>query len=285
MELVKTIIKMDEIVKDKQSHQQTIGYVATMGYLHEGHLNLVKQARNDCDIVVMSIFVNPLQFGPNEDFESYPRDEERDKQLAEDAGVDYLFMPQASEMYPTESFMKIRVEKGTDVLCGASRPGHFDGVATVVMKLFQIIEPTKAYFGLKDAQQVAIIKNMVKTFNLKLDIVACPTVREDDGLAKSSRNVYLSEKERALAPQLAMSLNEAKMLMEKGMHSRADIISFLQQKMQQISLGKTDYVDVLSFPALEAKELLKGDVIVALAYQFEKARLIDSILVTIKEEL
>ncbi|WP_413380567.1 pantoate--beta-alanine ligase [Alkalihalobacillus sp. 1P02AB] len=264
---------------------KTIGYVATMGFLHEGHLQLVAKAKEQCDVVVMSIFVNPLQFGPNEDFERYPRDEKRDSELAEKAGVDYLFYPTVEEMYPEEQMMEIRVTQGTDVLCGASRPGHFDGVAVVVMKLFQIVQPNKAFFGLKDAQQVAVIENMVRAFDIPVEVIRCETVREEDGLAKSSRNVYLSDEERKLAPQLYQTLLKGCELVLGGTTERDQIISFLTSELNGLSLGKLDYTDVLSFPSLKAEKQLTGEVIIALAYQFKQARLIDNVIVRVGEEL
>src|SRR5690625_2644043 len=204
MKIIRTINEMKtqlNKVKDK-----SVGFVPTMGYLHEGHLSLVKEAREENDIVVMSIFVNPLQFGPNEDFERYPRDEERDARVAEEAGVDLLFIPDVEEMYPETMGIKMTIDKGTNVLCGRSRPGHFDGVITVLTKLFHLVQPTNAYFGLKDAQQFAVVNTLINELNFPITLVGLPTVREANGLAKSSRNVYLSSKEREEATSLYKSL-------------------------------------------------------------------------------
>src|SRR5690625_4888411 len=204
MKIIRTINEMKtqlNKVKDK-----SVGFVPTMGYLHEGHLSLVRKAREENDIVVMSIFVNPLQFGPNEDFDRYPRDEERDAQIAKEHGVHILFLPDVTEMYPEELGIKMSIHKGTNVLCGKSRPGHFDGVITVLTKLFHIVEPTKAYFGLKDAQQFAVVNTLLNELNFPLELVGLPTVREEDGLAKSSRNVYLSPSERDEATSIYSSL-------------------------------------------------------------------------------
>lgn len=192
------IESIGEMIKEREKLDgKSVGLVPTMGYLHEGHLSLVEAAKQECDVVVMSIFVNPLQFGPEEDFDRYPRDLERDQRLAREHGVDILFVPQAEEMYPKKPAATVKVTGITEVLCGKSRPGHFDGVATVVMKLFQLVRPRRAYFGQKDAQQVAVIHRMAEDLNVPVEIVACPIVREKDGLAMSSRNVYLTEEERA----------------------------------------------------------------------------------------
>ena len=202
MKVVKTIAELKDIVHSVKAQGQTIGLVPTMGYLHEGHLTLATKASQDNDVVMMSIFVNPTQFGPNEDFDSYPRDLPRDVKLAQSVGVDVIFAPSVEEMYPTDGGIRIYAGRQATILCGASRPGHFDGVLQVVAKLFHLAEPTRAYFGQKDAQQVAIISTMVRDFNFPLDICVVPVVREEDGLAKSSRNVYLTEQDRREAPAI-----------------------------------------------------------------------------------
>lgn len=210
MVVVQKIQEMKEIAKKLKKEGKSIGFVPTMGYLHEGHLSLVRLSKQQNDITIMSIFVNPIQFGPNEDYDRYPRDFERDKSLAEKEGVDYIFYPSVEEMYPEDFKTVVSVKKITEIMCGKSRPGHFDGVATVVLKLFNIVNPDRAYFGQKDAQQLAVIKQMVKDLNLDVEIVPCPIVREQDGLAMSSRNVYLSEEERKSATVLYRALNLAK---------------------------------------------------------------------------
>ncbi len=275
MNIATTIKAAREEIKHARAAGKTIGFVPTMGYLHEGHLSLIAEAQKKHDFVVISIFVNPLQFGPNEDFLRYPRDIERDERLAKNAGVDLIFYPAVEEMYPAEPPMVIHVERGVDVLCGASRPGHFDGVATVVMKLFQIVQPDEAFFGQKDAQQVAIIMNMVSMFNVPLTICSCPTVREEDGLARSSRNVYLSEEERKEAPFLYKTLKYGAELIRSGVRSRDEVISAMKEKLEKGS-GTIDYIDILAYPSLEKKTELSGKLILALAYHYKHARLIDN---------
>ncbi|WP_100407240.1 pantoate--beta-alanine ligase [Bacillus solitudinis] len=284
MNIVKTINELRERIDDCKKKNKSVGFVPTMGFLHEGHLRLIKQAREANDIVVLSIFVNPLQFGPNEDFERYPRDFKRDERLAREAGVDVLFYPTVTEMYPKEPMMTIHVTQGVDVLCGASRPGHFDGVTTVVMKLFQIVLPDRAYFGLKDAQQVAIIMNMVETFNVPIDVVACETVREDDGLAKSSRNVYLSVDERQAAPLLYQALQKTKAYIENHFCTRTEGMTFLYEQLSEQPIGAIDYIDILSYPRLERVNELTGTIIIALAYRYEHARLIDNLLLNVQKK-
>ncbi len=276
MKIIRTINEMTNKIKEL-SHE-TIGFVATMGFLHEGHLSLVRKAKEENDLVVMSIFVNPLQFGPNEDFEEYPRNEEQDTDIAEKAGIDVLFMPTVKEMYPEELAIKMTIEKGTDVLCGRSRPGHFDGVGTVLTKLFHIIEPNYAYFGLKDAQQFAIVHNLVRQLNFPLQVVGLPTIREADGLAKSSRNVNLSDRERAEAKQLYKSLQYAQKLLVDGIKNPDIIKAEVQKMLQKETNGIIDYIEILSFPNLGQISTIKEQIIIAVAVQFEQARLIDNIL-------
>jgi pantoate--beta-alanine ligase len=264
----------------------TIGFVPTMGYLHEGHLSLIRRCRSECDVTVMSIFVNPLQFGPGEDYDTYPRDEKRDLEMAEKAGVDYVFMPDVQTMYPRKPLTKVSVSKVTERLCGASRPGHFDGVATVVTKLFNLIRPDRAYFGLKDAQQVAVIRQMVDDLNIPVTIVPCPTVRESDGLALSSRNVRLSPEERKQAPVLYESLRLAeRRAAEPGM-TVGQLKSLITEHIGTAPLAVIDYVEVARFPSLEtpedgvplSEELANGPLLAALAVKFGQTRLIDNIL-------
>ncbi|MFB5265936.1 pantoate--beta-alanine ligase [Paenibacillus enshidis] len=263
--------------------EKKVGFVPTMGYLHEGHASLMRAAREQSDIVVLSIFVNPIQFGPGEDFESYPRDEERDAAVARREGVDILFIPTVEVMYPQPTRTKIRVSGLTDRLCGASRPGHFDGVTTVVAKLFNMVQPDYAFFGMKDAQQVAVLQQMVTDLNINVQIVPCPIVREHDGLALSSRNVYLSEEEREQALVLSRSLREAHEGISQGqMATVGELRSFLEAGITSVPLARIDYVEILTFPSLQplkAEERLddiKEDVIAALAVFFGKTRLIDN---------
>lgn len=282
MKVIATIKEMQALIKKEKKQAQTIGFVPTMGFLHDGHISLMRQARAQNDSVVLSIFVNPLQFGPNEDFAAYPRDFERDQQLAKEEGVDYLFYPTVEEMYPRESSVTVHVKARTDVLCGQSRPGHFDGVATVLTKLFHIISPDRVYFGMKDAQQVAVVDGLVTDFNFPLEIVPVDTVREADGLAKSSRNVNLSLVERREATVLYESLLLAKELIVGGESKQDVIISSMKTLIESNSTGKIDYIKIYSFPSLTQMPRLEGKIIIALAVQFKKARLIDNLILEIK---
>ncbi|NLL05472.1 MAG: pantoate--beta-alanine ligase [Clostridiaceae bacterium] len=281
MRLVDTINEMKAIIKSNRAMGKTIGFVATMGYLHEGHLSLVNRSVQDNDFTVVSIFVNPTQFGPNEDFEKYPRDMERDLSLAEAAGVDVVFAPSVAEMYPEKYKTYVNVEDITGILCGQSRPGHFRGVTTVVNKLFNIIEPHKAYFGQKDAQQVIVLKKMVRDLNMNLEIVTCPIIREADGLAMSSRNVYLNSEERKSAIILSKSLFEAEELIKQGERNCAKIVQYLKDKIGSEALAEIDYVEVVSGDGLEVIEQISGSVLIALAVRFGKTRLIDNIMVEV----
>ena len=276
MKIIRTIKEMKEQVKKHKN--QTIGFVPTMGFLHEGHLSLAKKAKKENDLVVMSIFVNPLQFGPNEDFDAYPRDEQKDQVTAEEHGVDILFIPSVTEMYPKKMGIKLIVEQGTDVLCGRSRPGHFDGVGTVLTKLFHIVQPTNAYFGLKDAQQFAVVHRLVEQLNFPLQLVGLPTIREADGLAKSSRNVYLSPNERQEATALYQSLQYAQNRIVDGMKNPDIIITEVKKLLHEKTSGTIDYVELLSYPTLTEVTTINEQIIIAVAVQFNQARLIDNIL-------
>ncbi len=278
MKITRTI---DEIKTELNKVKgKTIGFVPTMGYLHEGHLSLVKKAREESDIVVLSIFVNPLQFGPNEDFDRYPRDEARDASLAEENGVDILFLPTVDTMYPEEMHIEMKVTKGTEVLCGRSRPGHFDGVATVLTKLFHIVEPDQTYFGLKDAQQFAVVHTLISQLNFPIRLVGLPTVREKDGLAKSSRNVYLSEKEREEATILYKALQLGQSLIQDGEKESEVIVEKVVAYLRSHTSARIDYVELLSYPDLKSIVEVEEQVILALAVHFEKARLIDNIIIS-----
>ncbi|MBE5397836.1 pantoate--beta-alanine ligase [Brevibacillus borstelensis] len=282
MQQVVTIAELRQHLKEARRQGKRVGLVPTMGYLHEGHLSLVNEAKKHCEIVVMSIFVNPLQFGPNEDFDRYPRDMERDLKMAASAGVDFVFSPSVGEMYPQQVKTNVSVSGVSEPLCGRSRPGHFDGVATVVLKLFQIVQPDYAFFGQKDAQQVAVVEQMVRDLSVPVTIIPCPIVREADGVAMSSRNVYLSAEERKQAAVLYRSLQ----LAEKKVASGADLDSVRDEMIRTIEaepLADIDYVELLRYPDLtkpEAPE--KGDrVLIALAVRFGKTRLIDNVIVTV----
>ncbi|MFN3366289.1 MAG: pantoate--beta-alanine ligase [Exiguobacterium mexicanum] len=254
----------------------TIGFVPTMGYLHEGHLSLVEAAKSENDLVVMSIFVNPTQFGPNEDLDRYPRDFERDEALAREAGVDVLFYPNTETMYPLD-MARVTVRTGADVLCGASRPGHFDGVLTVVSKLFNLVRPTRAYFGLKDAQQVALIEGYVRDYFVPVEIRRCPIIREESGLAKSSRNVYLSETEKADASDINRALAEAKDALGQG-KTIQDVKVHLEERLKNIPNSTIDYVEIKDYPTLTEVTSASTELLIAVAVQFERARLIDNVI-------
>lgn len=287
MEVVHTIADLRSRIKAfRRTSDQSVGFVPTMGFLHEGHASLLQKARSQSGLVVLSIFVNPLQFGPGEDFERYPRNTERDLAVAEAAGTDIVFMPSVSEMYPTENRTTVSVSEVTSRLCGASRPGHFDGVATVVSKLFHMVQPDQAFFGLKDAQQVAVIEQMVQDLNFPVEIVPCPILRETDGLAMSSRNVYLSAEERQQALVLSQSLQKAKAFIQSQS-------TFTAQELQQLvsahiltaPLAVIDYVEVLSYPTLEPFDPSHStsSLIIAVAVKFGKTRLIDNLILPVRK--
>src|SRR3954449_11486502 len=244
MKVVNTITELQELIKHEKSQHHSIGLVPTMGFLHEGHRALLKRARQENEMIVLSVFVNPLQFGPNEDLANYPRDFDRDQKVAEEVGVDILFHPSVQEMYPNELSITMQVHKRTNVLCGKSRPGHFDGVVTVLTKLFHIVQPDKVYFGKKDAQQVAVVHGLVKDFNFPLEIIAVDTVREEDGLAKSSRNVYLSAEERVQAPTLYQSLQKAVEMIYEGETDPDRLISSIEDMIKTKTSGEIDYVSI-----------------------------------------
>jgi pantoate--beta-alanine ligase len=268
---------MKKLSKEALEKGKTIGFVPTMGYLHEGHLSLVRKAREENEIVVVSIFVNPTQFGPNEDFNRYPRDLERDLRLLEPIGVDYVFHPSTEEMYPKNYSVYVDEVELSKYLCGAKRPGHFRGVCTVVTKLFNIVKPTRAYFGQKDAQQFRILRRMVENLNLDVEMIEMPIVRESDGLAMSSRNVYLSEEERKEATRLYKSLLRAKELID---HGEMDVKTIKEEMLHVLNhpLLKIDYVEIVDEETLLPLEKIDRRVIIALAVFVGKARLIDNMI-------
>lgn len=277
MQIVHTVAEVREEIKKQRSKDKTIGFVPTMGFLHEGHLSLMREARLQTDYVVVSIFVNPTQFGPNEDLASYPRDFERDASLCTSAEVDLIFAPSVEEMYPEgySTFVDCEGEI-TKRLCGASRPTHFKGVTSVVSKLFNIVLPDKAFFGQKDAQQVAVIEKMVRDLNYNLEIVPCPIVREADGLAMSSRNTYLNESERREALVLSQALKLAKALIDEGERSAEVLIQNMKKKIDESSSATIDYISIVDAGTLDPLETLNDDFLVALAVKIGKTRLIDN---------
>lgn len=280
MKILKSISEVRIVVNNNKDKQ--IGFVPTMGFLHEGHLSLIKKAREENELVFVSIFVNPTQFGENEDLDSYPRDLERDSKLCLNAGVDYIFLPNANEMYGEKFSTFVQVDKLREGLCGKSRPVHFNGVCTVVTKLFNIVKPNKAYFGEKDAQQLAIIKRLVKDLNSDVEIIGCPIVREEDGLAKSSRNSYLSEKERIEARVLSMGLKKCKALLESGERDVQALKKVIEEEINKAESSKIDYIEIVDSESLQEVETVKNKILVAIAVFIGKTRLIDNF--TFEEE-
>lgn len=272
-----------------ENKEPSVGFVPTMGYLHEGHASLLRQARQNNAVTVLSIFVNPLQFGPNEDLSRYPRDEKRDLALAQENGVDIVFLPDVSVMYPKPTKTTVSVSQVTERLCGASRPGHFDGVATVVTKLFNMVQPNKAYFGLKDAQQVAVIEQMTEDLNIPVEIVPCPIIREADGLALSSRNVYLSDEERKQALVLSQALQLAEGWFKEFGTDYIAVKAHIEDHIKSAPLADIDYVELMEYPAirpvygLTSEELKNSRILVALAVRFGRTRLIDNRLFRVED--
>lgn len=257
-----------------------VGMVPTMGALHEGHLSLVRAARAESDVVVVSIFVNPTQFGPGEDLEQYPRDLGRDRLLCEKAGADLIFCPSPEEMYPDGYSTWVEVEDLTAGLCGRSRQGHFRGVCTVVAKLFNVCQPDQAYFGEKDAQQLAVITRMVRDLNMSVQIVSCPTVREPDGLAMSSRNARLSPEQREQAPALFEALSTARQLVQAGERDAKVLDAAIRSVLRKASLGEIDYVEIADAASLRPMATIAGECLMAVAVRFGDVRLIDNVRVS-----
>ncbi len=280
MEIYGEIAKVREQVKAWKREGLTIGFVPTMGYLHEGHKSLIDAARRENDRVAVSIFVNPMQFGPKEDLASYPRDLEKDARLCEAAGVDLIFHPEPEEMYADGFCSYVDMDGLTTELCGKSRPTHFRGVQTVVLKLFHIITPDRAYFGQKDAQQLAVVKRMVKDLNVDTEIIGCPIVREADGLAKSSRNTYLNAQERQAALVLSRSLAAGKKLTDAGEKNAAAVIGAIKAEIEKEPLAKIDYVDIVDFETITPVERIGESTLVAIAVYIGKTRLIDNMIIT-----
>jgi pantoate--beta-alanine ligase len=273
MQVVRTIAEIRAL---RQKLSGTVGFVPTMGYLHEGHLALVRQARRENAAVIVSIYVNPTQFGPREDFGDYPRDLDRDLELLRKEGTDIVFVPLDDEVYPPGFSSWVDVEKVTERLEGASRPGHFRGVATIVAKLFNIVQPTRAYFGQKDAQQVMAIKKMVADLNMNLEVVIVPTIRESDGLAMSSRNIYLNPKERQAATVLFKALTLAQQLRRGGKKDAEGIRRRMALLIQKEPLARVDYVSIADAETLEELNLLDRPAVASLAVRIGKTRLIDN---------
>lgn len=278
MNIVKTIREVREQVREWRKQGLSVGLVPTMGYLHEGHKSLIDCAVVENDRVVVSVFVNPMQFGPKEDLASYPRDLDRDAALCENSGAALVFHPEPEEMYHDDFSSFVDMNTLTGGLCGKTRPIHFRGVCTVVAKLFNIVMPDKAYFGQKDAQQLAVIRHMVSDLNFGIEIVGCPIVREEDGLAKSSRNTYLNEKERRAALILSKSLAKGRELLEMGEADAGKIRTAIADTLSTESLAKVDYVEIVEWDSLEPVRDIKGPVLAAIAVYIGKTRLIDNFI-------
>jgi pantoate--beta-alanine ligase len=280
--VLNTIAAARQWLHAERNSGRTIGLVPTMGFLHEGHLSLIRRAKQRCDRTVVSLFVNPLQFGPGEDYDRYPREFSRDLTLLEGEQTDAVFHPDAGEMVPAPPAISVSAGKMGERLCGESRPGHFNGVATVVAKLFHILEPHRAFFGQKDAQQIAILRAMVRELNFPLELEVCPIVREPDGLAMSSRNVYLSAQERKHATVLYRSLEKARSLIASGTRDAGLIEREMREMVEAVPGTKLDYARVVDTNSLEAIGEVRGEVLVAVAVRFGKTRLIDNMLLAPK---
>ena len=274
MQVTNTIEKTRELVNNWKKEGKTIGLVPTMGYLHEGHASLIRRCREENDIVVVSDFVNPTQFGPNEDLEAYPRDFDRDSALCESIGADLIFCPSPAEMYH-DPHAFVSIDTLSDTLCGKTRPIHFKGVCTVVSKLFNIVKPNRAYFGQKDAQQLAIIRKMVLDLNFDIQIVGCPIVREEDGLAKSSRNTYLSCEERKAALCLSKAVKKGQELIRNGI-AASDVLDPMCEIINSEPLARIDYVSMVDALSMQPVDSVNADVLVAMAVYIGKTRLIDN---------
>lgn len=281
MQAASSIKEVRERVKEWKKQGLTIGFVPTMGYLHEGHASLIRCARDTCDRVVVSIFVNPMQFGEGEDLESYPRDFKADGRLCESLGVDLIFHPDVEEMYEDGFCSFVDMNGLTRELCGRSRPVHFRGVCTVVCKLFHIVTPDKAFFGQKDAQQLAVIRRMVKDLNMDIEIVGCPIIREEDGLAKSSRNTYLSEEERKAALILSQTIRLGEQLVKDGETDAAKLVEAMKRNLSKEPLARIDYVEAVSMEKIEKVDKIEGNVLVAMAVYIGKTRLIDNFITNV----
>ncbi|MBE6330771.1 MAG: pantoate--beta-alanine ligase [Bacteroidales bacterium] len=282
MKVVKTIQEVRDYVLAWRKAGLSVGLVPTMGYLHEGHQSLIRKSVEQNDRTVVSVFVNPIQFGPNEDLEAYPRDLNRDMKAVEEAGGDLIFNPEPEEMYRGHFTSFIDTTETTELLCGAVRPVHFRGVCTVVGKLFNIVQPDRAYFGQKDAQQLATIRRFVRDLNFPVEIVPCPIVREADGLAKSSRNTYLNAEERKAALILSQSLKKGKSAIEQGERSAQRVIDIIRKNLETEPMARIDYVEVVDFENIQRVKEIKGETLVAIAVYIGKTRLIDNFIVDVK---
>jgi pantoate--beta-alanine ligase len=279
MKIILSVREMHDFSREAHSEGRSIGLVPTMGFLHEGHLSLIRRAKESADIVIVSLFVNPVQFGPGEDFSSYPRDFDRDRGLCEDAGVDVLFSPPVEELYPHGYSVYVEETQLSTGLCGASRPGHFRGVATVVAKLFNVVQPDVAVFGQKDAQQVRVIEQMVRDLNFSMRILVGPTVREPDGLAMSSRNAYLSGTERERATCLYKTLCLAQRLYDQGIRDSETVSRTMRESIDSTEGAKIDYIALVDYETLKPVRTVQPGTLIALAVRVGRTRLIDNTLI------
>jgi pantothenate synthetase (EC 6.3.2.1) len=278
MQVVKTIQEVRDIVKAWRREGLTVGLVPTMGYLHEGHQSLIARSVAENDRTVVSVFVNPIQFGPTEDLEAYPRDLERDKALVERTGGDLVFNPEPQEMYPPHFTTFVDTTETTELLCGARRAGHFRGVCTVVTKLLNIVKPDRAYFGQKDAQQLSTVRRMVRDLDMDVEIVPCPIIREEDGLAKSSRNTYLNAEERKAALILSKSLRLGRDAVERGERDAKKVTAIISDSLLTEPMAKVDYVEVVDLENVQRVDKIEGETLVAIAVYIGKTRLIDNFI-------
>ncbi|HSP06340.1 MAG TPA: pantoate--beta-alanine ligase [Acidobacteriota bacterium] len=281
MEIIQRILQMKEVSRKARSDGKVIGFVPTMGFLHDGHLSLVREARKMADVVVVSIFVNPTQFGPKEDLDKYPRDVTRDAETLSAESVDYVFLPKVEEIYPEKFRTYVKVRELSECLEGLTRPTHFEGVTTVVMKLFHIVDPHFGFFGQKDAQQLVIVRRMIQDMNMDVEIIRLPIVREPDGVAMSSRNVYLSPEERKAAPVLHRALQHAQQRINEGERKTKSILKEMREIIESEPLARIDYLAAVDMIDLKELKTLKGKCLVALAAYFGSTRLIDNIIIEV----
>lgn len=278
MNIATTVEQAKQTVRQWKAEGLTVGLVPTMGYLHEGHESLIKRAVAECDRVMVSVFLNPIQFAPNEDLATYPRDFAADTVLIENAGADLVFHPEPSELYAPDACTFVNVEGITSELCGKTRPTHFRGVCTVVSKLMNISQADRAYFGQKDAQQLAVVRRMVRDLNMNVEVVGCPIVREEDGLAKSSRNTYLSPAEREAALVLSRAVREGQRLMKEGERDAKAILGAMRAIIEAEPLARIDYVEMVSWDGIKPVDVADSSVLVAMAVYIGKTRLIDNFI-------
>ncbi len=276
--VTRTPAEVKEVIKEWKKQGYSIGLVPTMGYLHEGHGSLIKKAVEENDKVMVSVFVNPIQFGPNEDLETYPRDFDADLKMIESLGADMVFHPEPSDMYASDFSTTVSVAGVSENLCGAKRPGHFNGVCTVVTKLFNLSEADRAYFGQKDAQQLAVVRRMVRDLNVNIEIIGCPIIREDDGLAKSSRNTYLSSEERQAATVLNKALIAGKQMVEEGEKSALAVKTRIEDIISKEPHAKIDYVEITDWNSIEPVDIIDGSILCAIAVYIGNTRLIDNFI-------